>query len=74
MKKEESFLSFSENIKLSKSLSTKIIAIIALVIILGMGGLGYSINKTVNEEITELARERNNGIAEKMEAEISSFL
>ncbi|MFP4371102.1 MAG: methyl-accepting chemotaxis protein [Halanaerobium sp.] len=71
---KKGFLSFLKKIKLRDSLSTKIIAIISLVIILGMGGLTYFINDTVTEEITDLARERNNGIAEKMEAEISSFL
>jgi len=63
-----------KKINLSQSLSTKIIAIISLVIILGMGGLGYLINNTVTDEITELARERNNGIAAEMQAEIDSFL
>jgi len=71
---KEGFLSFFKKIKIRESLSTKIIAIITLIIILGMGGLAYFINDTVTKEITELARERNNGIAEKMETEISSFL
>ena len=74
MEDKKSFLSFLKNIKIRNSLSTKIIAIISLVIILGMVGLGYFINNTVTEEITQLARQRNNGIAEKMETEISSFL
>lgn len=63
-----------KKINLSQSLSTKIIAIISLVIILGMGGLGYLINNTVTDEITGLARERNNGIAAEMQSEIDSFL
>ncbi len=71
---ENGFLSFLKKIKLKDSLSTKIIAIISLVIIIGMGGLGYLINNTVTEEITQLARERNNEIAEKMDSEIGSFL
>jgi len=68
------FLSFLKKINLRESLSTKIIAIISLVIILGMGGLGYLINDTVTEEITQLARERNNGIASQMQSDINSFL
>ena len=71
---KKSFLSFLKKINLKESLSTKIIAIISLVIILGMGGLGYLINDTVTEEITQLARERNNGIASEMQSEINSFL
>ena len=71
---KKGFLSFLKKINLRESLSTKIIAIISLVIILGMGGLGYLINNTVTEEITQLARERNNGIASEMQSEISSFL
>ncbi len=71
---KKGFLSFLKKINLRESLSTKIIAIISLVIILGMGGLGYLINDTVTEEITQLARERNNGIASEMQSEISSFL
>jgi len=40
-----------------------------------VGGLGgYLINNTVTEEISQLARERNNGIASEMESEITSFL
>lgn len=46
-----------KKINLSQSLNTKIIAIISLVIILGMGGLGYLINNTVTVEITGLARD-----------------
>jgi methyl-accepting chemotaxis protein len=71
---KKGFLSFMKKINLSQSLSTKIIAIISLVIILGMGGLGYLINNTVTDEITGLARERNNGIAAEIESEIDSFL
>jgi len=74
LENKKGFLSFMKKINLSQSLSTKIIAIISLVIILGMGGLGYLINNTVTDEITELARERNNGIAAEMQAEIDSFL
>ncbi len=74
MGNKKSFLSFLKKINLSQSLSTKIIAIISLVIILGMGGLGYLINNTVTDEITGLARERNNGIASEMQSEINSFL
>ncbi|RAK06863.1 methyl-accepting chemotaxis sensory transducer with Cache sensor [Halanaerobium saccharolyticum] len=74
MKDEKGFLSFLKKIKLSQSLSVKIIAIISLVIILGMGGLGYLINNTVTEEIAQLAQERNNGIASEMGSEISLFL
>ena len=71
---KKGFLSFLKNIKIRNSLSVKIIAIISLIIILGMGGLGYFINNTVTEEITHLAQERNNEIAEKMDSEVSSFL
>ena len=74
MENKKGFLSFMKKINLSQSLSTKIIAIISLVIILGMGGLGYLINNTVTDEITGLARERNNGIAAEMQSEIDSFL
>ncbi len=72
--KNNKLSSFLKKISFRESLSVKIIAIISLVIIIGMGSLGYFINDTVTEEITQLARERNQGIASEMQSEISSFL
>lgn len=74
MKEKNKSISFLKKLSLSDSLSIKIIAIITLVMIIGMSGLGYLINNTVSDEITQLARERNNGVARRMETEISSFL
>ncbi|SFL46748.1 methyl-accepting chemotaxis protein [Halanaerobium salsuginis] len=74
MEEKTNILSFLQKIKFRDSLSTKIILMISVIIIIGMGGLGYLINNTVSKEITSLAQSRNNGIASKLQAEIEGFL
>ena len=70
---KDGFLSFLKNISFSESLSVKIISIISIVLVLGMTGLGFIINRTVSTEITELAKERNYGIALQLQGEFAGF-
>lgn len=65
---------FLDKISFQKSLSVKIITIISIVIVIGMIALGYMINNTAADKISEMARERNNGIASVLQSEINSFL
>jgi len=70
---KDGFLSFLKNISFSESLSVKMIFIISLVLIVGMASLGYMVNRTVSNEITDLAKERNYGIALQLQGEVSGF-
>jgi methyl-accepting chemotaxis protein len=65
---------FFNSISFKKNLSIKITTIISIVIVFGMIALGYMINNTTTHEITEMARERNHGIASVLQSEINSFL
>ena len=75
MGKEEDkgVLSFLKNISFKESLSVKIITIISIVLVIGMFGLGYMVNRTVSTEITNLAKERNEGIALQLQGDVSGF-
>ncbi len=65
---------FFENLKINKKMNLQIIVIITLVMILGLGALSYFINGAMKEEITELARQRNNNITKVLQSEIDGFL
>jgi methyl-accepting chemotaxis protein len=65
---------FFDSISFKKSLSIKIITIITIVIVVGMFVLGYLINNTASDKISELARERNYGIASVLSSEVNAFL
>ncbi len=56
-----------------KSLTLKVISIVALIIILSVLFLGYRINNTVSREITKLAQERNLEITRSVQEETNAF-
>lgn len=65
---------FFKKVNISGKLNLKIILIVSLIMVLGLGTLSYFINASVKEEITQLAKDRNKNISKDLQSQISAFL
>ncbi len=74
MKAKQKLSGMMGKVNIRQSINTKIILLIFIILALTMLGMGWQINNTVSKEITELARERNLGIAEGLEGEVEALL
>lgn len=59
---------------LKGSLNIKIIVILIIFLVIGMGALSYLINNNVRQEVTKLSRDRNNETVSTLETAINGFL
>lgn len=62
-----------KNINFSKSITVKVVLIVALIIVLSVVFLGYRINNTVSVEVTKLVKERNMEITKSVQSKVNSY-